>query len=259
MDIDHAIDRAFAMYDDECEFDAHIARRRASENGKQLRARFGADESRVAVISALARARANASSARAFERTCACAHALASAIDGGQCAMGTMAGMIRASHGASASRLASSVERRATTSASRDAWMQILVFLRACETYGDGYEWYDVNGAWPTLIDAFVEEERAERERERASDDASGPTPGVDERGFHARARGDFRIKRARASEGMSDDDDDDDVDGDVVGLANEFEREASLGAAKRARSIPDLSREIARERGMFEDFRDKM
>jgi hypothetical protein len=114
--------------------------------------------------------------------------------------------------------------------------MQTLEFARQCEIKGYGLEWYDFTEAWPTLIDEFVEARRAAADAADASrvlaDDFGGRiTPPL------ALGGGDWKRKRTIAHAHALD------AGGerDVVGLANEFEREARIrNAPKRACSIAD-------------------
>ena len=121
---------------------------------------------------------------------------------------------------------------------SYDTWMQTLEFARQCEIKGYGLEWYDFDEAWPTLIDEFVEARRASDEatagaQSGASDDFGGRiTPPL------ALGGGDWKRKRTIAHAHALDAGGED----DVVGLANEFEREAQIRhAPKRACSNMSL------------------
>jgi hypothetical protein len=129
-------------------------------------------------------------------------------------------------------------ERGDVSMVSYDTWMQTLEFARQCEIKGYGLEWYDFSEAWPTLIDEFVEARRASDEatagaRSGASDDFGGRiTPPL------ALGGGDWKRKRTIAHAHALDAGGED----DVVGLANEFEREAQIRhAPKRACSNMSL------------------
>lgn len=141
-----------------------------------------------------------------------------------------------------------------------DLWRQVREFARACEASGtDGlrYDWYDDAEAWPTLLDEFVESERAEggwggdvdmsaqgdRARWTPSGDGTASyAPGAEFTASlgDATARGDQRDTRKRRDAWL------DPSSTEVMGLTREFERELAVNfrPPKRVCSEMDLDDE---------------
>ena len=136
-----------------------------------------------------------------------------------------------------------------------DVWRQAREFARACEALGtDGrrYGWYDDAAAWPTLLDEFVESERAEggwsddvdmsARGDRARWTASGDGMALDAPGTEfaptlgeTTARSDVRDTRKRRDAWL------DPSSTEVMGLTREFERELAVNFRPPKRVCSDM------------------